>query len=208
MALDDSPGVQEPEVPSSSPSISFGDLLSPENQTPPNPSISSIPPIPSSPSPVSSPPPVSPQPSQTDQSQPVTPSISFGDLIKDIKPEESVIQPPAPVPSEPTITSIPTPPPITINSPPIPSAPPSPASPSSDQSFLRRQKANQVRSQKKTNHLSKIMELAKHTPSISNTDIQRLLHVSQSTATNYLAELSRRGLLKRLGIRGGAKYTL
>jgi predicted HTH transcriptional regulator len=77
-----------------------------------------------------------------------------------------------------------------------------------DELSLRRQKANQVRSQKKAKHLDKIMELAKNTKSISNTDVQRLLHVSQSTATNYLAELARKGLLKRQGTRGGAKYTL
>ncbi len=163
-----------------SPQKSFGDLLSSEDQAPSTPSI---PPIPS------------PPPVPSTSSTPVP--ISFGDLIKDIKPEESVIPPLSvpPIPSIPQISS-------------FPSSPPSPVSPSSDQLSLRRQKANQVRSQKKAKHLSKIMELAKNTKSISNTDIQRLLRVSQSTATNYLSELVNRGILKRQGIRGGAKYTL
>ncbi len=214
VAVDDSPGVKEPELTSPSPSISFGDLLSPENQTP---SIHSIPPIPSSPPPVSFPPPVSTQPPQSDQSQPVIPPTSFGDLIKDIE-----ITPPSIPEAQRSVeqqqSTQPPQPPLSSQSTQSPTPPPSPVSPQSDlsaealakadQLSLRRQKANQVRSQKKENHLNKIMELVQNTKTISNTDIQRLLHVSQSTATNYLAELSQRSLLKRQGIRGGAKYTL
>lgn len=72
----------------------------------------------------------------------------------------------------------------------------------------RRTLANQARSRRKSKHLDKIMELAKNTNKISNDDIQRLLHVSQSTATNYLSELTKSGMLKREGIRGGAKYSI
>ena len=52
------------------------------------------------------------------------------------------------------------------------------------------------------------MELARNTQNISNEDVQRLLHVSQSTATNYLSHLSRSGMLKKEGIRGGTKYSI
>ena len=68
--------------------------------------------------------------------------------------------------------------------------------------------ANQARAQRKSNKLNNIMELARNTSNISNEDIQRLLHVSQSTATNYLSELSRSGMLKKEGIRGGTKYSV
>ena len=72
----------------------------------------------------------------------------------------------------------------------------------------RRVLANQARSNKKSKHLEKVMELAKNSQNISNEDIQRLLHVSQSTATNYLSYLSRNGMLKKEGIRGGTKYSI
>ncbi len=189
-----------------SPQKSFGDLLSSENQTPPNPSTPSIPSIPSAPS--------SPIPST-----PSAPSISFGDLIKDIEiTPPSIPEAQRPIgqqmPTSPSAPPIPSIPPISS----FPSSPPFPlpaealakagTSPSSFDVSSRRQKANQVRSQKKESHLNKIIELVRNTKTITNTDVQRLLHVSQSTATNYLAELSRRSLLKRQGIRGGAKYTL
>jgi len=136
------------------------------------------------------------------------PSVTFGDLIKDIDYSAQTV-PEAIRPAEQTTQSSVSPLPTPVSA----SAGQSDQSVQLDQKLkdelsLRRQKANQVRSQKKAKHLDKIMELAKNTKSISNTDVQRLLHVSQSTATNYLAELARKGLLKRQGTRGGAKYTL
>ena len=61
---------------------------------------------------------------------------------------------------------------------------------------------------KKNKHLDQIILLAKNSSSISNSAVRRLLHVSQSTATNYLHELVSRGMLKSHGTRGGAKYTI
>ena len=59
-----------------------------------------------------------------------------------------------------------------------------------------RLKANLVRSQKKKDHLDKILELAGTKNQITNQDVRDLLHVSQSTATNYLTRLKNQGLLK------------
>ena len=137
-----------------------------------------------------------------------TPAEASGTKMAKDTPADSTpssIEPISTPSQEPISTvSADTPPPIPTS----PTSPPFPTSPSVDQLSLRRQKANQARSRKKQNHLSKIMELARNARSVSNTDVQRLLHVSQSTATNYLAELASKGLLKRQGIRGGTKYTL
>lgn len=73
---------------------------------------------------------------------------------------------------------------------------------------LRRQKANEVRAQKKEDHLNKIFELMRDKKVVTNEDIRDFLHVSQSTATNYLTEMVNRGMLKKEGERGGAKYSI
>ncbi|MDO8657278.1 MAG: hypothetical protein Q7K55_00955, partial [Candidatus Levybacteria bacterium] len=71
----------------------------------------------------------------------------------------------------------------------------------------RRKLANEARAKKKENNLNKISEFSKDKKTFSNDEIRDLLHVSQSTATNYLSELTRRGSIKRKGKRGGAKYS-
>jgi len=73
---------------------------------------------------------------------------------------------------------------------------------------LRRQKANDARSQKKEDHLTKIFEFVRDKKVVTNEDIRDFLHVSQSTATNYLTEMANRGMLKKEGERGGAKYSI
>ncbi len=72
----------------------------------------------------------------------------------------------------------------------------------------RRQKANQARLQKKEDNLKKIFELVQTKRVVSNDEVRDFLHVSQSTATNYLTEMVNRGMLKKEGERGGAKYTV
>lgn len=71
----------------------------------------------------------------------------------------------------------------------------------------RRKLANEARTQKKQDNLNKILEFVKEKKTVTNDDIRDLLHVSQSTATNYLSELVNRGMLKREGEHGAAKYT-
>ena len=53
----------------------------------------------------------------------------------------------------------------------------------------RRLKANQARLQKKEDNLKKIFELVQSKRVVSNDEVRDFLHVSQSTATNYLTEM-------------------
>lgn len=73
---------------------------------------------------------------------------------------------------------------------------------------IRRQKANEARTQKKEDRLKKIFELVQSKRVVSNDEVRDFLHVSQSTATNYLTEMANRGMLKKEGERGGAKYSI
>lgn len=155
---------------------------------------------------------IKPEPPQVSQSAPLandkitpTPSISdlsnksnlpksssFGDILAGVEKKiESTLEPSKSIPP------IETPKPL-----------PSISPPSSHDSSALRQKANQKRLSNKQKHLDQVMALIKESGTISNTDVQRLCRVSQSTATNYLTELEQKGLLKQQGIRGGAKYTL
>ena len=72
----------------------------------------------------------------------------------------------------------------------------------------RRQKANQARLQKKEDNLKKIFGLVQSKRVVTNDEVRDFLHVSQSTATNYLTEMVNRGMLKKEGERGGAKYSI
>jgi len=72
----------------------------------------------------------------------------------------------------------------------------------------RRQKANEARAKKKEENLTKIFSLVQSKRVVTNDEVRDFLHVSQSTATNYLAEMVNRGMLKKEGIRGGAKYSI
>lgn len=71
----------------------------------------------------------------------------------------------------------------------------------------RRKLANEARAKRKTDNLNKILEFTREKQTITNDDVRDLLRVSQSTATNYLSELVSRGLLKKEGERGAAKYS-
>ncbi len=54
--------------------------------------------------------------------------------------------------------------------------------------------------------LDKILALAAKKGKIKNDDVEKLLHVSDATATNYLSQLVREGKLKKSGIRAGTIY--
>ncbi|MEK7517522.1 MAG: hypothetical protein AAB583_03150 [Patescibacteria group bacterium] len=71
----------------------------------------------------------------------------------------------------------------------------------------RRKLANEARAKKKNDNLDRLLQFTKEKKIITNDDVRDLLHVSQSTATNYLSELTKRGSIKREGKRGGAKYS-
>lgn len=63
----------------------------------------------------------------------------------------------------------------------------------------RRIKANQARQTKREENLMKIEKLIEEKKEINNDDVRELLHVSQSTATNYLEDLVNRGTIKLNG---------
>lgn len=69
----------------------------------------------------------------------------------------------------------------------------------------RRQKANQVRQTKREERLMQIEKLIEEKKQINNQDVCDLLHISQSTATNYLTDLVKRGTIK---LNGKGKATI
>lgn len=70
---------------------------------------------------------------------------------------------------------------------------------------LRRQKANQTRQNKKNENLVEIEKLIQKKGKINNDDVCDFLHVSQSTASNYLKDLVNQGKIKT---EGKAKATI
>ncbi len=63
----------------------------------------------------------------------------------------------------------------------------------------RRLKANQARQTKREENLMKIEKLIEEKKQINNDDVRELLHVSQSSATDYLQTLANRGTIKSQG---------
>ncbi|OHB25762.1 MAG: hypothetical protein A2542_03745 [Parcubacteria group bacterium RIFOXYD2_FULL_52_8] len=67
------------------------------------------------------------------------------------------------------------------------------------------QAARTGRIQKK---LDKIVEFVREKKTVKNDDIEKLLHVSDSTAQRYLGTLVKQGKLRRVGNRGSTHYEL
>ena len=89
-----------------------------------------------------------------------------------------------------------------------PAAQTSQAAPNTKWSAENRAHAVAKRIGKKEARLIKVVELAKEKGRITNDDIEKLLHVSDATASRYGTILVQRGLLKREGKGRGAKYSL
>lgn len=70
----------------------------------------------------------------------------------------------------------------------------------------RRILANQARVDQKNERLNKIMQFVSQHGPVSNQNIRDLLHVSQSTATEYLKSLVAHGMLKVEGAGNQQKY--
>ncbi|EKE06095.1 MAG: peptidase M23 [uncultured bacterium] len=64
---------------------------------------------------------------------------------------------------------------------------------------LRRQKANEARQTKREENLMRIEKLIEEKKQINNDDVRELLHISQSTATEYLKTLVNRDTIKTEG---------
>jgi hypothetical protein len=61
---------------------------------------------------------------------------------------------------------------------------------------------------RKKRKLDKIMKFVAERGSITNDQAEKLLHVSDATATRYLHQLVQKGSLKRNGMTSDSKYTL
>ena len=75
-------------------------------------------------------------------------------------------------------------------------------------SALRRQHAVEARKQKRDENLNQIMELVQKKGKIDNLDVRDFLHISQTTATDYLRSLVNSGKLKKEGKAKATKYFL
>lgn len=131
-----------------------------------------------------------------------------------VSPPSSQVSPPAPEVPQPS----PEIPPAEIPAPevPQPSPAPQPVPPTNPTASIpatitikdRLYAALEKVQFRKRAKLEKILVLAKAKRSIRNDDVEKLLRVSDATATNYLSQLVREGKLKRSGIRAGTVYEL
>ncbi|MDO8552237.1 MAG: hypothetical protein Q7S01_01755 [bacterium] len=71
-----------------------------------------------------------------------------------------------------------------------------------------RDKALEAIQFKRRARLEKIIVLAEKKRSIGNDDVEKLLHVSDSTATRYLAALVREGKLQQTGVPQAQRYSM
>ena len=110
-------------------------------------------------------------------------SASITEAVKDVIMQDPLPEPPAAVPA--ASSSSATPPPSKNSS--------------------RGHMLTVVRA-RKAERLEKIVALAKEKGSITNDDVEKLLKVSDATATNYLRELVKAGRLKRSGARFHEHY--
>lgn len=97
--------------------------------------------------------------------------------------------------------------PITAQAEPAPIlSPQSPVQPiqPSPKSFLA--KALEKIQFKKRAKLDKIMKFAQDKKSITNDQVEKLLHISDATATRYLSELVKQSRLKRTGLAQNPRY--
>lgn len=158
------------------------------------------------------------QPTPTEEPQTPTPALgpspSEQPSVFETKPTEPAPTPVEPLPTLETSASVEPPStptePQSAPTPPPPSPTPIPQSPSSEpaqphpRSLLQRAR-EKIQFRKKVK-LEKIVALAAKKRSITNNDIEKLLRVSDATATRYLAELVRQGQLKRFGTTAGIRY--
>lgn len=106
-----------------------------------------------------------------------------------------------PVTPEPTVTESPPP----VAPPPVvsPAPPAVPVSP--DPRPILAKAREKIRSRKQQK-LAKIMEFVAKHKKITNDKVQKLLRVSDATATRYLSELEKQGKIKQVGTKKGSFY--
>ncbi|MEK7117440.1 MAG: hypothetical protein AAB861_01560 [Patescibacteria group bacterium] len=152
------------------------------------------------------------QPSAEPQTAPTEPVLDAASAQSSSIPENipDILTPEIPQQNEPKLESVGgSIPPV---EPQTTSAPLSTPLSSTDQknSFIRDllAKANEALRERKIKKLEKIVELAKWNDTIVNDDVEKMLHVSDATATRYLNELVKQNKLVRLGHPKHAKYKL
>ncbi len=138
---------------------------------------------------------------------PETPEVpDIPEIPESPRPESPTLAEPPPAPSPSPVSPSSIVPPDIPNLPDISDLPNTPIVPPVDFSSQisaalkaeqdsRRVLANQARKKQKDDRLNKILEFVRDHGSISNDQTRDLLHVSQSTATGYLTELAKRGML-------------
>ena len=68
--------------------------------------------------------------------------------------------------------------------------------------------ANETRQKKKREKIDEILTLFSENKEITNDEVEKLLHVSDATATRYLETLEKEGKIKQVGKTGkGVSYT-
>lgn len=166
--------------------------------------------------------PSSPVPS-VEPTQPAVPSASipmssFGDFIEKPPTDEPTIhiepiEPPKPTqqPQQPGSPRSPLPTEASEKEgiSPLSSQPPTEVVTEAKADFSsKRQQALQTRRKKRDDHLAKILTLIFQKGKIHNSDAVTLLHVSQSTVTNYLHSLVKDGKIKKEGKAKATTYSL
>lgn len=122
-------------------------------------------------------------------------------------PEPIPPQAEVPAPVEPPTAHIPANEPITPTPPPLPQATTSVVAPILNYARDLAVKARAVIQGRKRKKLDKILEAVTKHGSITNDQVEKLLHVSDATATRYLTRLEKEGKLKQEGKTGkSVKY--
>ena len=178
--------------PPESPKASFGDLSETVQ-----PVLSASPPVVISPPQSSSQPASQPQPIPSPVEIP-SPVSSFGNLMEK----------PADLSEEPAIHIDPIEaPPIAPVTPPV-TPPMQPKEENQAALAVRRQHATEARKQKREENLTQVIELVQKKGKVDNLDVRDFLHISQTTATDYLRSLVSSGKLKKEGKAKATKYFL
>jgi len=135
------------------------------------------------------------------------PEIISAESSPEQEPQEpnNPVPPPVPPPIDASVSQTNSPAPVAPQAPQVAQAVPTPVQPSI-KSYL--QSALEKIRFKKQAKLDKIVALAQKKGRITNDDVEKLLHVSDSTAQRYLMQLVREGRLKRSGNTISTEYQL
>lgn len=130
------------------------------------------------------------------------------------EPTPAVETPPTPAPAEPApVAPEPESPPAVEPPAPVPQPPTPPPTPPvvpniTNDLPAKREKAKAAKAQKTAQRIETILKFATKRKHITNDDVQKLLRISDATATRYLARLVKEGKLTKTGNRRAAIYRI